>query len=634
METANSTLATNSEFTIIAKTLQGLEEMLAKELTTLGANNVQIGTRMVSFTGDKEMLYRANFCLRTAVTVLKPIKVFKAKDADEVYEVVKEMPWDDYMSVKNTILVDSVVFSENFRHSKFVAYRVKDAIADYFRERTGERPNVSISSPDIRINVHIAEDEVTVSLDSSGESLHKRGYRTGSGAAPLNEVLAAGMIMLTGWDGQCDFIDPFCGSGTLLVEAALIAQNIYPGVFREEFGFERWPDFDEDLLERIYNDDSHERDFDHKIYGFDINRQCVSIAQDNARSAGVNRIVEVAQQDFYEFEWNGQKAPAADDIEEEGDENQRKAIIVTNPPYGERITTDDILELYAIIGQRLKQQFAGNDAWILSSHYELFDQIGFRPSTKIALYNGSIPCEMRKYQVFSGKLSERRSEGLNIKTDDERQRNAKFRPLRRRDEDATLDGEKSFRHEGSRDDEHYFKSRPDRKNDFRPRRPQPEPLFEGDNEPEPTRHNFKWGDRSADYVRPRVSGDDARPSRNEHRDSDRGEKKDFRAGDRKDFRAGDRKDFRTGDRKDFKPGNRDFKPGNRDFKPGNRDFKSGNRDFKRADSHSSDRKDFKRDDRFGNTGAEGKPRRERINTKPSWGFDADGRPFRRKDTEE
>ena len=217
------------------------EEVLAKEIITLGANNVEIGRRMVSFTGDKEMLYKANFCLRTAVKVLKPIKEFKATDADEVYEVVKQMDWSEYMDTNNTFLVDSVVFSEKFRHSKFVAYRVKDAIADFFREKTGERPNVGITNPDIRINIHIAEDDVTISLDSSGESLHRRGYRQDSVAAPLNEVLAAGMIMLTGWDGECDLIDPMCGSGTILIEAAMMALKMAPGLRRffaaEKFGF-------------------------------------------------------------------------------------------------------------------------------------------------------------------------------------------------------------------------------------------------------------------------------------------------------------------------------------------------------------------------------------------------------------
>lgn len=425
------------EFKIIAKTFQGLEEVLAKELTELGANNIEIGRRMVSFTGDKEMLYKANFCLRTAVKILKPIKEFKATDADEVYEVVKKMDWSQYMDCSNTFLIDSVVFSEKFRHSKFVAYRVKDAIADYWREKTdGERPNVAITNPDIRINVHIAEDDVTISLDSSGESLHIRGYKTNTVAAPINEVLAAGLIMLTGWNGECDLIDPFCGSGTILIEAALIAMNIYPGVFRKEYAFEKWKDFDEDMFDNIYNDDSKERDFDHKIYGFDINRQAVGIAIENARNAGVNKVVDIEQRDFYEFE-----AP------------REKALMITNPPYGERITTDDLLGLYETIGQRLKQNFVGNDAWIITYRQECFDKIGFRPSTRFALYNGSLECEFRKYQVFDGKLKERREEGLDIKTDEDRQRNLKFKPHKKRDEDSEEEERRSR-------DEHYFKSKP------------------------------------------------------------------------------------------------------------------------------------------------------------------------------
>ncbi|MCR5314086.1 MAG: methyltransferase [Bacteroidaceae bacterium] len=426
-----------NEFKIIAKTFQGLEEVLAKELTELGANNIEIGRRMVSFTGDKEMLYKANFCLRTAVKILKPIKEFKASDADEVYEIVKKMDWAQFMECSNTFLVDSVVFSEKFRHSKFVAYRVKDAIADYWREKTnGERPNVAITNPDIRINVHIAEDDVTISLDSSGESLHIRGYKTNTVAAPINEVLAAGMIMLTGWNGECDLIDPFCGSGTILIEAALIAMNIYPGVFRKEYAFEKWKDFDEDMFDAIYNDDSQERDFDHKIYGFDINRQAVGIAIENARNAGVNKVVDIEQRDFYEFE-----AP------------REKAIMITNPPYGERITTDDLLGLYETIGQRLKQNFVGNDAWIITYRQECFDKIGFRPSTRYALFNGSLECEFRKYQIFDGKLKERREEGYDIKTEEERARNLKFKPHKKHDEDSEEEERKER-------DSHYFKSKP------------------------------------------------------------------------------------------------------------------------------------------------------------------------------
>ena len=255
------------ETELIAKTFQGLEEVLAKELTQLGANNIEVGRRMVSFTGDKEMMYRANFALRTAIRILKPIKHFTAGNADEVYNAVKEIAWEDYLTPEGSFAVDAVVFSDEFRHSKFVAYRVKDAIVDYFREKTGKRPSVRINNPDLSLNIHIAQDHCTLSLDSSGESLHRRGYRQEAVEAPLNEVLAAGMILLTGWHGECDLIDPMCGSGTIPIEAALIARNIAPGVFRKEYAFEKWGDFDRELFDKVYNDDSQEREFSHKIYG-------------------------------------------------------------------------------------------------------------------------------------------------------------------------------------------------------------------------------------------------------------------------------------------------------------------------------------------------------------------------------
>ena len=268
----------------------------------LGANNVQIGRRMVSFTGDKEMMYRANFQLHTAIRVLKPIKHFKARSAEEVYDEVQKIKWDDILDVKKTFSVDSVVYSEEFRNSRFVTYKVKDAIVDWFREKLGTRPNISVSNPDIRLNIHIAEDKATLSLDSSGESLHRRGYRQEQVEAPLNEVLAAGMILMTGWKGECDLIDPMCGSGTIAIEAALIARNISPGVFRKEFAFEKWNDFDQELFDRIYNDDSQEREFEHHIYGYDIDMKAVNTAALNVRAAGMTKDITIAQKDFKDFE--------------------------------------------------------------------------------------------------------------------------------------------------------------------------------------------------------------------------------------------------------------------------------------------------------------------------------------------
>lgn len=398
------------EFELIAKTFMGLEPVLAKELTQLGANEVQIGRRMVSFMGDKEMIYRANFQLHTAIRILKPIKHFKALSADDVYREVQKIDWSEYIGLDKTFAVDSVVFSEEFRHSKFVAYKVKDAIVDQFREKTGKRPNISVANPDIRLNIHIAEDKCTLSLDSSGESLHRRGYRQESVEAPLNEVLAAGMILMTGWQGETDFIDPMCGSGTLLVEAALIAHNMAPGLFRKEYAFEKWPDFDSDLFDRIYNDDSSEREFTHHIYGYDVDIKAVNTARLNVRAAGLLNDITVEEADFKNFT-----------------QPKEKSIIVTNPPYGERISTPDLLGTYKMIGERLKHQFLNNDAWILSYREECFDQIGLKPSIKIPVYNGSLECEFRKYQIFDGKMKDFRAEGGTVKTDEEKRQMAEKR---------------------------------------------------------------------------------------------------------------------------------------------------------------------------------------------------------------
>ena len=284
-----------------------------------------------------------------------------------------------------------------------VTYKVKDAIVDWFREKQGTRPNISVSNPDIRLNIHIAEDKATLSLDSSGESLHRRGYRQEQVEAPLNEVLAAGMILMTGWKGECDFIDPMCGSGTIAIEAALIARNISPGVFRKEFAFEKWNDFDQDLFDMIYNDDSQEREFEHHIYGYDVDMKAVNTANLNVRAAGLSKDITIAQQDFKDF-----TQPA------------EKSIIVMNPPYGERISTPNLLNTYKMIGERFKRAFAGNEAWVLSYREECFEQIGLKPSIKIPVYNGSLECEFRKYVMFDGKMKEFRSEGGIVKTEREK----------------------------------------------------------------------------------------------------------------------------------------------------------------------------------------------------------------------
>lgn len=455
----------NQQSELIAKTFQGLEEVLAQELTELGADNIEIGRRMVSFTGDKEMMYRANFCLRTAIRILKPIKHFTAQNADEVYDAVKSIEWTDFLNNTDSFAVDAVVFSETFRHSKFVAYKVKDAIVDYFRERTGNRPSVRINNPDLAINIHIAENQCTLSLDSSGESLHRRGYRQEQVEAPLNEVLAAGMILMTGWRGECDLIDPMCGSGTIPIEAALIARNIAPGVFRKEFGFEKWKDFDQELFDNIYNDDSKEREFTHKIYGYDNNPKANEIATHNVKAAGVSKDVVLRIQPFQQFE-----------------QPTEKSIIITNPPYGERISANDLLGLYQMIGERLKHVFVGNDAWILSYRDECFDQIGLKPSVKVPLFNGALECQFRKYQIFDGKYKEFRTEHEGEEFKPKREE-ASFRPRRRgekveygkrerrdgfRNERRRDDSRGGRRRDDSREERRRDDSREERRRDFRP----------------------------------------------------------------------------------------------------------------------------------------------------------------------
>jgi putative N6-adenine-specific DNA methylase len=484
-----SSSAQVSEQEFIAKTFMGLEPVLAKELTQLGANNVTIGRRMVSFTGNKEMMYRANFALHTAIKILKPIARFKARSADDVYEEIKKIDWTTFLGNDRTFAVDAVVFSEEFRHSKFVSYKVKDAIVDQFREKTGNRPNISIANPDIRLHIHIAETDCTLCLDSSGESLHRRGYRQESVEAPLNEVLAAGMILMTGWKGDTDFIDPMCGSGTLAIEAALIARNMAPGLFRKEYAFEKWPDFDADLFDHIYNDDSNEREFKHHIYGYDIDMKAVNTARLNVKAAGLTADITIEQQDFKDFT-----------------QPKEKSIIVTNPPYGERISTPDLLGTYRMIGERLKHQFMGNDAWVLSYREECFDQIGLKPSIKIPLYNGSLECEFRKYQMFDGKLKQFRSEGGVVKTDEEKRQMA---------------------------EKHRFK----KERDFKKR------LDEQDENEDSDIRSFTFHKHDiSDNKRPERRGErreERRNERREERNNDRGDRKKFREDRRQE--GGDRK---------------------------------------------------------------------------------------------
>lgn len=393
-----------NEFEMVAKTMQGLEEVLAEELRNLGAKNVEPGLRMVSFEGDLETLYRANICCRTALRILKPICKFTANDPDTLYEQVKEFDWSTVMSLSKTFSIDSVVYSDTFTHSRYVTYRVKDAIVDWFRDRFGadQRPGVRLQDADVIINVHISGNRVTLSLDSSGESLHKRGWRVEQTEAPINEVLAAGILLKSGYRGDTPLVDPMCGSGTFLIEAALIAANINPGIYRQGFAFEHWHDFDAELFERIFNDDSAERPVAQPILGADISPKAVEIARRNIKSAGVAKYIDLECRALSSWE----EAPA-------------DGILVTNPPYGERISADNMDALYQLIGDKLKHVFTGYHAWIIGYRKEYFDQIGLATSSRTPILNGSLECELREYVIFDGDYRSFRKSGGKLRNNDE-----------------------------------------------------------------------------------------------------------------------------------------------------------------------------------------------------------------------
>lgn len=449
---------------MVAKTFQGLEEVLAEELRGIGAENVRPGRRMVAFEGDLSIMYKANLCCRTALRILKPFHAFEAHNPDELYDKVKEYDWSEVLTLDKTFSIDVTAYSEEFTHSRYVTYRVKDAIADYFQDRFGrdKRPKVRLQDADAMINVHISGSEVTLSLDSSGESLHKRGYRVEQTEAPINEVLAAGIILKSGWRGDSPLVDPMCGSGTFLIEAALIAANINPGIYRNGFAFEHWKDFDAELFESIYNDDSAERDVEYKIYGSDISPRAIAIAQRNIRSAGVGRYIELEARPI--AKWDEAPQPAG--------------MLVTNPPYGERISAPDMEGLYETIGERLKHVFTGYHAWIIGYRDEYFKCIGLTPSQRIPMLNGSLECELREYVIFDGDKKSFLSNGGKLKDAPMEQRKGGRRDDRRgggfrgehrddRRDDRRSGGFRGERRDDKRDDRRDGGFRGERRDDRR-----------------------------------------------------------------------------------------------------------------------------------------------------------------------
>lgn len=376
-----------NNFNMVAKTLFGFEELLADELRNLGAQEVKTGIRNVSFSGDKGFMYKANLALRTAIKILKPIASFKVKNEQDLYDNIYKMSWVDYLKPTGTLAVDATVHSEVFTHSLYIAQKTKDAIVDKFRDTLGERPNVDLRFPDLKINVHIDRSECTISLDSSGESLHKRGYKTETNIAPINEVLAAGLIMLSGWDGQTDFMDPMCGSGTILAEAAMIACNIPPNLMRKEFAFERWQDWDVDLFEKIEASLlSKTRDFHYKIVGYDKAPSAVTKAKENVKNAHLDDFITVKHEDFFKTQKGGDE----------------KLHMVFNPPYGERLESLNVEEFYGDIGTTLKHGYPNTNAWFITSNLEALKHVGLRPSRKIKVFNAKLEARFVKYEMYEG----------------------------------------------------------------------------------------------------------------------------------------------------------------------------------------------------------------------------------------
>ena len=363
--------------------MMGLEEILADELRKLGAQNVNILNRAVEFVGDIGFMYKANLNLRTAIRILKPIFEFKARNENELYKKIYDYNWEKYFHLKNTFSIQSSGLSETFTHSKYTALKTKDAIVDYFRDKYQDRPNVNVDNPDIQINVHVKEHSFTISLDSSGQSLHKRGYKVSSVEAPMNEVLAAGIILLSNWNQKSNLHDPMCGSGTILIEASMIAHNIPANIFRESFGFQSWKNFDANLWEKIKEISlNKEKDFEGCISGSDNFRRALTACRDNITKS-MQEEIKIKKQDFFDSEIDS------------------GTHVIINPPYGERLRIN-VNDFYKKIGDTLKHKYQGCEIWIISSDIENLKMIGLRPSRKIKLFNGKLECRLIKFDVYEG----------------------------------------------------------------------------------------------------------------------------------------------------------------------------------------------------------------------------------------
>ena len=596
---------TDQNFPIIISCAKQLSRWTEVEVRDMGYVPVEVTENTVVVRGAMRDVMRLNLWLRTAHRVLVPLLRTTCRNIRDLYEAVVSIDWENHLEADGYFSVSSIVHNLTIRDTRIPSLYTKDAIADRFMEKIGKRPSVRLTNPDLYINIHVADRTCTISLDSSGESLHKRGYRVAQTAAPINEVLAAGMLLMADWNGQSDFIDPMCGSGTILVEAAMIAKGIAPGLYREKFAFQTWKDYDADMFDEIFQDDSREKEFDYTIYGSDILRSSIEIAEKNVTNAGLASYVKLTCIPFQEL-----NIP-------EGD-----AMIMFNPPYGERIGGgDDLPTLYAEIGKKLKEDCTGKNAWIITVPNEATSQIRLSPSFKVALKNGDIDCEFRKYEMFSGRREDYVRDGKERrfkereereKEDKERRENREdnefFHPMRRKyvDEDGK-DLRESDRLAYLRRRHEEQEARAERekrwaeKKEYEQRLGERKKRFErdseGDGEERRERRDFRGDRRDGDR------GERRGGFRGERRDGDRDDKRSFR-GERRNDR-GDRKDFRR-DRRD--DDDRDFRRGGRDERRGERrDFRKGGRDENRGGGRPHKSKE----DRF--KGTKGNFRNDRRN---------------------
>lgn len=379
------------------KTFFGLEEILAEEIRKLGGANVEVKNRAVNCEGDLGFLYKINYSARTALKILVPVLTFKAWDENRFYDKLFAFPWDELMTVDQTFAIDTTIYSERFNHSQFISLKMKDAIADYFNFKFRKRPSVDTQQPDVKFHLHIDRELVTISVDSSGDPLFKRGYRKEQGEAPINEVLASGMLQLAGWDGKGNFLDPMCGSGTLLIEAAMIAMDLPAQIFRKKFGFQNWLNYDAELFQTIKDVRINRvKEFTGKIVGYDLDSNMLHASRINIESAEMEDVIEVRNQDFFESK-----------------KELFPLLMVFNPPYDERIEIADD-EFYKRIGDTFKKSYPNTLAWLISSDLDAMKKIGLRPSRKIKLFNGKLECRFMQYEMYEGTKKLHKIENLGL----------------------------------------------------------------------------------------------------------------------------------------------------------------------------------------------------------------------------